>query len=142
MKSSCDSNPIKFQNPEIEKLTNTAKKRFFNADNNNVPEKDEYYLEQKKLKFHRKFQDNEFERDQQYEGLHVTIDEIFDPTKHITTTYLWTNSSGRLLEPKITTTETSWFESLDVPSQYSAVSACVGSSSRDLVLDGREKCKI
>ena len=63
VKSSYDSNPIKFQDPEIEKLTNTAKKRFFNADNNNVPEKDEYYLEQKKLKFHRKFQDNEFERD-------------------------------------------------------------------------------
>ena len=27
--SSCDSNPIKFQNPEMDKLTNSAKKRFF-----------------------------------------------------------------------------------------------------------------
>ena len=109
VKSPYDSNPIKFQDPEIEKLTNTAKKRFFNADNNNVPEKDEYYSEQKRLKFHRKSQSNGFERDQQYEGLHVTIDERFDPTKYITTTYLWTNSSGRVLEPKITTTEASWF---------------------------------
>ena len=32
-------------------------------------------------------------------------------------------------------------ESLDVPSQCSAVSACVGSSSGDLVLDGRENTK-
>ena len=106
---SCDSSPIKFQNPEIEKLTNSAKKKFFNADNNNVPEKEEIGLEQKELKFHRKFQTNEFERDQQYDGLNVTIDEKFDPTKHITTTYLWTNRSERLLEPKITTTEASWF---------------------------------
>ena len=50
--SSCDSNPIKFQNPEIGKLTNTAKKRFFNADNDNVPAKEEINLEQQELKFH------------------------------------------------------------------------------------------
>ena len=106
---SCDSSPIKFQNPEIEKLTNTAKKKLFNADNNNVPEKVEISSEQKELKFHRKFQTNDFERDQQYDGLNVTIDEKFDPTKHITTTYLWTNRSERLLEPNITTTEASWF---------------------------------
>ena len=107
--SSCDSNPIKFQNPEMDKLTNSAKKRFFNADNSNEPNKEEISLEQQELKFHRKFQTNEFERDQQYDGLNITIDKNFDPTKHITTTYLWTNRSGRLLEPKVTTTEASWF---------------------------------
>ena len=41
--------------------------------------------------------------------MNITIDENFDPTKHITTTYLWINRSGRLLEPKITTREASWF---------------------------------
>ena len=46
----------------IDKLTNAAKKRFFNADDNNVPEKEEIGLEQKELKFDRKFQTNEFER--------------------------------------------------------------------------------
>ena len=48
-------------------------------------------------------------RDQWYDGLNISIDNNFDATKHITTTYLWTNRSGRLLEPKITTTEASWF---------------------------------
>ena len=35
--SSFDSNPNKFQTPETTKFSQAAKKRFFNADNNNVP---------------------------------------------------------------------------------------------------------
>ena len=66
-------------------------------------------MEQQELKLDRKSQENGFERDQQYEGINVTIDENFDPTKHITTTYLWTNRSGKLSEPKVTTTDASWF---------------------------------
>ena len=57
VKSSFDSNPIKFQTPDTTKLTHTAKKRFFNADNNNVP-LEEIEMEQHKLKFDRKFKTN------------------------------------------------------------------------------------
>ena len=91
-------------------MTKSAKKRFFNADNNNVPEQ-AFLLEQHKFKLDRTSQDNSFERDQQYEGINVTIDEKFYPSKHITTTYLWTNRSrsGKLSEPKVTTTKASWF---------------------------------
>ena len=42
VKPSLDSNSVRFQNSEMR--TSIAKKRFFNADNNNVPEK-EFYLE-------------------------------------------------------------------------------------------------
>ena len=35
--SSFDSNPSKFQTPETTRFSQAAKKRFFNADNNNVP---------------------------------------------------------------------------------------------------------
>ena len=94
--------------PDTTNLTHTAKKRCFNADNNNVP-LETIEIEQHKLKFHRKFKANEFERDQQYEYVNALIDENFNPNRHITTTYLWTNRSGRLLEPKVTTTEASWF---------------------------------
>ena len=66
-------------------------------------------MEQQEIKLDRKSQENGFERDQQYEGINATIDENFDPTKYITTTYLWTNRSGKLSEPKVTTTEASWF---------------------------------
>ena len=108
VKSSFDSNPIKFQTPDTTRFSATAKKRFFNADNNNVPFQ-EIKEERQQLRFDREIQINEFERDQQYENINAVIDEYFDPNRHITTTYLWTNRSGRLLEPKITTTEASWF---------------------------------
>ena len=108
VKPSLDSNPFKFETPEQTKTLLTAKKKFFNADNNNVPYS-QIELEQKELRFHRKSKENNFERDQQYDGINVTLDENFDPNKHITTTYLWTNRSERLLEPKVTTTEASWF---------------------------------
>ena len=58
IQSNCDQ--IKFQNSEMGKLTNTAKKRFFNADNNNVHRKEEINMEQEELKFHRKCQTTEF----------------------------------------------------------------------------------
>ena len=67
-------------------MTKSAKKRFFNADHNNIPEYD-FLLEQQELKLDRKSQENGFERDQQYEGINATIDKNVDPTKHITTTY-------------------------------------------------------
>ena len=35
----------------MDKLTNSAKKRFFNADNDNIPNKEEINLEQQELKF-------------------------------------------------------------------------------------------
>ena len=108
VKSSFDSNPIKFQTPDATKFSPTAKKRFFNAANNNVPLQD-IAEEQQQLKFDREIKINEFERDQQYENINAVIDENFNPNRHITTTYLWTNRSGRLQEPKITTTEASWF---------------------------------
>ena len=108
VKSSFDSNPIKFQVPEQNTVVQSAKKKLFNAANNNIP-LEEFQKEQQWLKLDRKSKQNNFERDQQYEGINATIDENFDPTKNITTTYLWTNKSGRLLEPKITTTEASWF---------------------------------
>ena len=106
--SSFDSNLNKFQTPETTRFSQAAKKRFFNADNNNVPLQ-EIVEERQQLKFDREIKTNEFERDQQYEGIKSVIDENFDPNRNITTTYLWTNRSGRLMEPKITTTEASWF---------------------------------
>ena len=106
--SSFDSNPNKFQAPETTKFSQAAKKKFFNADNNNVPLQ-ETIEERQQLKFDREIKNNEFERDQQYEGIQSVIDENFDPNRNITTTYLWTNRSGRLMEPKIITTEASWF---------------------------------
>ena len=108
VKSSFDSNPIKFQVPEQNTIVQTAKKKLFNAANNNIP-LEEFQKEQHQLKLDRKSKQNNFERDQPYEGINATIDENFDPTKNITTTYLWTNKSGRFMEPKITTTEASWF---------------------------------
>ena len=108
VKSSFDSNPIKFQTPDAAKFSLTAKKRFFNAANNNVPLQ-EIAEEKQQLKFDRELKTNEFERDQQYDNINAVIDENFNPNRHITTTYLWTNRSGRLQEPKITTTEASWF---------------------------------
>ena len=88
VKSSFDSNPIKFQTPETTKFSPTAKKRFFNADNNNVPFQD-IIEEQQHLKFDRKLKTNEFERDQQYENINAVIDENFNPNRYISTTYLW-----------------------------------------------------
>ena len=85
-----------------------AKKRLFNADNNNVLERN-WSLGQQRFKFDTKGKVNKYERDQQYDGINAVIDDQFDPTKHITTTYLWTNTSNRLSEPKVTTTEASWF---------------------------------
>ena len=108
VKSSFDLNPIKFQVPEQNTNVQTAKKKLFNAANNNIP-LEKFQKEQQQLKLDRKSKQNNFERDQPYEGINATIDENFDPTKNITTTYLWTNKSGRLMEPKITTTEASWF---------------------------------
>ena len=108
VKSSFDSNPIKFQVPEKNPIVQTAKKKLFNAANNNIP-LEEFQKEQQQLKLDRKSKQNNFERDQLYEGINSTIDENFDPTRNITTTYLWTNKSGRLMEPKITTTEAAWF---------------------------------
>ena len=108
VKSSFDSNPIKFQTPMKIPIVQTAKKKLFNAANNNIPI-EEFQKEQQQLKLDRKSKQNYFERDQQYEGINATIDENFDPTRNITTTYLWTNRSGRLMEPKITTTDASWF---------------------------------
>ena len=108
VKSSFDSNPIKFQTPDATKFSPTEKKRFFNAANNNVPLQ-KIAEEQQQLKFDRELKTNEFERDQQYENINAVIDENFNPNRHITTTYFWTNRSGRLQEPKITTTEASWF---------------------------------
>ena len=108
VKSSFDSNPIKFQVPEKNPIVQTAKKKLFNAANNNIP-LEEFQKEQQQLKLDRKSKQNNFERDQQYGGIYSTIDENFDPTRNVTTTYLWTNKSGRLMEPKITTTEASWF---------------------------------
>ena len=104
---SFDSNPIKFQTPDTTNLTQTAKKKYFNADKNNVPL--DLNSDQQQFKLDRHFKENHFERDQQYENINAVIDENFDPNRHITTTYLWTNRSGRLLEPKITITEASWF---------------------------------
>ena len=52
VKSSFDSNPIKFQTPDATKFSPTAKKRFFNAANNNVPFQ-EIVEEQQRLKFDR-----------------------------------------------------------------------------------------
>ena len=78
VKSSFDSNPIKFQTPDIERFPATAKKRFFNADNNNIPLQ-EIEEEKQQLKFDREFQTNEFERDQQYENINAVIDENFNP---------------------------------------------------------------
>ena len=106
--SSFDSNPSKFQTSETTKFSQAAKKRFFNADNNNVPLQ-EILQEKQQLKFDREVKANEFERDQQYEGIKSVIDKHFDPNRNITTTYLWTNRSGSLSQPKITTTEASWF---------------------------------
>ena len=66
MKSSFDSNPIKFQTPDTTKLTHTA-------DNNNVS-LDVFQIEQKQFKLDRKFKVNHFERDQQYEDVNAIID--------------------------------------------------------------------
>ena len=53
--SSFDSNPIKFQTPETTRFSQTAKKRIFNADNNNVPLQ-KIVEERQQLKFDREFQ--------------------------------------------------------------------------------------
>ena len=103
-----NSEPIQFQEAN---LTKTAKKKLFDAANNNIPNRKNYYKsftqERKDLNFDVK--GKLCRHDDQYDTLNITLDRNFNPNKNITTTYLWSHMSEYLSQPKIVRTDATWF---------------------------------
>ena len=96
-----NSEPIQFQEAN---LTKTAKKKLFNAANNNIPNKRDYHrILRQDLNFDVKGRLCKY--DDQYDTLNITSDRTFDPNKNITTTYLWSHMSEYLSQPKIVRTD-------------------------------------